>query len=110
MGLLPIPAPKLTQGASRAGFWRAAALYDKRLPPPSLKQNTECTITCSPSPPTSMPEICPKGPPGHTCPKAIGEQSIHHALKYLETTCKAMFNLHARPAVQAKPKLRTTQN
>ena len=24
MGLLPIPAPKLTQGASRAGFWRAA--------------------------------------------------------------------------------------
>jgi hypothetical protein len=31
MGLLPIPAPKLTQGASRAGFWRAAALYDKRL-------------------------------------------------------------------------------
>ena len=25
MGLLPIPAPKLTQGASRAGFWRAAA-------------------------------------------------------------------------------------
>ena len=24
----PIPAPKLTQGASRAGFWRAAALYD----------------------------------------------------------------------------------
>ena len=22
MGLLPIPAPKLTQGASRAGFWR----------------------------------------------------------------------------------------
>ena len=37
MGLLPIPAPKLTQGASRAGFWRAAALYDKRLPPPSLR-------------------------------------------------------------------------
>ena len=32
MGLLPIPAPRLTQGASRAGFWRAAALYDKRLP------------------------------------------------------------------------------
>ena len=31
MGLPPIPAPKLTQGASRAGFWRAAALYDKRL-------------------------------------------------------------------------------
>ena len=29
MGLLPIPAPKLTQGASRAGFWRAAALYDR---------------------------------------------------------------------------------
>ena len=27
MGLLPIPAPRLTQGASRAGFWRAAALY-----------------------------------------------------------------------------------
>ena len=37
MGLLPIPAPKLTQGASRAGFWRAAALYDKRLPPPSFR-------------------------------------------------------------------------
>ena len=36
MGLLPIPAPKLTQGASRAGFWRAAALYDKRFPPPSF--------------------------------------------------------------------------
>ena len=32
MGLLPIPAPKLTQGASRAGFWRAAALYDKKSP------------------------------------------------------------------------------
>ena len=27
MGLLPIPAPNITQGASRAGFWRAAALY-----------------------------------------------------------------------------------
>ena len=26
MGLLPIPAPKLTQGASRAGFWRAESL------------------------------------------------------------------------------------
>ena len=37
MGLLPIPAPRLTQGASRAGFWRAAALYDKRLPPPSFR-------------------------------------------------------------------------
>ena len=36
MGLPPIPAPRLTQGASRAGFWRAAALYDKRLLPPSL--------------------------------------------------------------------------
>ena len=35
MGLLPIPAPKLTQGTSRAGFWRAA-LYDKTLPPPSF--------------------------------------------------------------------------
>ena len=32
MGLLPIPAPRLTQGASRAGFWRAAALYDKTRP------------------------------------------------------------------------------
>ena len=31
MGLLPIPAPRLTQGASRTGFCRAAALYDKRL-------------------------------------------------------------------------------
>ena len=30
MGLLPIPAPKLTQGASRAGFWRAAALYGRQ--------------------------------------------------------------------------------
>ena len=37
MGLLPIPAPRLTQGASRAGFWRAAALYDKRLLPPSFR-------------------------------------------------------------------------
>ena len=37
MGLLPIPAPKLTQGASRAGVWRAAALYDKRLLPPSFR-------------------------------------------------------------------------
>ena len=37
MGLPPIPAPKLTQGASRAGFWRAAALYDKRLLPPSFR-------------------------------------------------------------------------
>ena len=32
MGLPPIPAPRLTQG-----FWRAAALYDKRLPPPSFR-------------------------------------------------------------------------
>ena len=32
MGLPPIPAPKLTQGASRAGFWRAAALYDNLRP------------------------------------------------------------------------------
>ena len=37
MGLLPIPAPRLTQGASHAGFWRAAALYDKRLLPPSFR-------------------------------------------------------------------------
>ena len=37
MGLLPIPAPRLTQGASRADIWRAAALYDKRLLPPSVK-------------------------------------------------------------------------
>ena len=37
MGLPPSPAPKLTQGASRAGFWRAAALYDKRLLPPSFR-------------------------------------------------------------------------
>ena len=36
MGLLPIPAPKLTQGASRAGV-RGAALYDKRLLPPSFR-------------------------------------------------------------------------
>ena len=27
MGLLPIPAPRLTQGASRAGFWRAAGKH-----------------------------------------------------------------------------------
>ena len=31
MGLLPIPSPRFTQGASRAGIRRAAALYDKRL-------------------------------------------------------------------------------
>ena len=37
MGLLPIPAPRLTQGASHAGIWRAAALYDKRLLPSSFK-------------------------------------------------------------------------
>ena len=37
MRLLPIPAPTLTQGASRAGIRRAAALYDKRLLPPSFK-------------------------------------------------------------------------
>ena len=37
MGLLPIPAPRLTQGAGRACIWRAAALYDKRLLPPSFK-------------------------------------------------------------------------
>ena len=28
MGLLPIPSPRFTQGASRAGIRRAAALYD----------------------------------------------------------------------------------
>ena len=39
MGLLPIPAPRLTQGASHAGFWRAAALYDKRLLPPSFRSS-----------------------------------------------------------------------
>ena len=33
MGLLPIPAPRLTQGASRAGFWRAAALSKGKLSP-----------------------------------------------------------------------------
>ena len=37
MGLLPVPAPRLTQGASRAGTWRAAALYDKRLLPPPFR-------------------------------------------------------------------------
>ena len=37
MGLLPILAPRLTQGASRAGIWRAAALYDKRLLPPPFR-------------------------------------------------------------------------
>jgi len=36
MGLLPIPSPRFTQGASRAGIRRAAALYDKRLLPPSF--------------------------------------------------------------------------
>ena len=46
MGLLPIPAPKLTQGASRAGFWRAAALYDKRLPPPSVSFLTRALFAC----------------------------------------------------------------
>ena len=37
MGLLPIPSPRPTQGAGRAGNWRAAALYDKTLLPPSFK-------------------------------------------------------------------------
>ena len=36
MGLLPIPSPTFTQGASRAGIGRAAALYDKWLLPPSF--------------------------------------------------------------------------
>ena len=36
MGLLPIPSPRFTQGASHAGIRRAAALYDKRLLPPSV--------------------------------------------------------------------------
>ena len=36
MGLLPIPSPRFTQGASRVGIRRAAALYDKRLLPPSF--------------------------------------------------------------------------
>ena len=36
MGLLPIPSARFTQGASRAGIRRAAALYDKRLLPPSF--------------------------------------------------------------------------
>ena len=35
MGLLPIPSPRFIQGASRAGI-RRAALYDKRLLPPSF--------------------------------------------------------------------------
>ena len=42
MGLLPIPAPRLTQGASRAGFWRAAALYDKRHNRPREREGKEC--------------------------------------------------------------------
>ena len=44
MGLLPIPAPRLTQGASHAGFWRAAALYDKRLLPPSFVMPTQMNV------------------------------------------------------------------
>ena len=49
MGLLPIPTPRLTQGASRAGFWRAAALYDKRLPPPSFRLPHVGLETCETS-------------------------------------------------------------
>ena len=44
MGLLPIPAPKLTQGASRAGFWRAAALVGASVEHPisNIKVHGEC--------------------------------------------------------------------
>ena len=62
MGLLPIPAPKLTQGASRAGFWRAAALYDKRLPPPSFMLPHVRPVHASWAPPrcweTEHPPAC----------------------------------------------------
>ena len=47
MGLLPIPSPRFTQGASRAGIRRAAALYDKRLLPPSFtfaQRAPHCTV------------------------------------------------------------------
>ena len=30
----------------------------------------------------------------------VGEQSIHHELKYPETTCRAMFHLHAKACFQ----------
>ena len=33
-----------------------------------------------------------------------GEQSIHHALKDRETMCRAIFNLHARPAFSSSSK------
>ena len=36
-GFYPFQLPDSPKGASRAGFWRAAALYDKRLLPPSFK-------------------------------------------------------------------------
>ena len=75
MGLLPIPAPKLTQGVSRAGFWRAAALYDKRLPPPSFR-------------------LPVKGGGG------LLEQSIPSCARFLSTTCRTVFNL---PSLLAKP-------
>ena len=39
--------------------------------------------------------------------EAWGEQSIHHALKYPETTCKAMFKLHARPAFSSSSETET---
>ena len=51
MGLLPIPAPRRNQGASHAGIWRAAALYDKRLLPPSFKLHHVRPVHASWAPP-----------------------------------------------------------
>ena len=39
--------------------------------------------------------------------RGYGEQSIHHTLKYLKTTCKAMSNLHARPAFSSSSETET---
>ena len=50
MGPSPIPSPRFTQRVSRAGFRRAAALYDKRLPPlsfESVHRTPTPTPTCA---------------------------------------------------------------
>ena len=44
MGLLPIPAPRLTQGASRAGFWRV-----------TKADKSDSSVACRPR---SEPMIC----------------------------------------------------
>ena len=65
MGLLPIPSPRFTQGASRAGIRRAAALYDKRLlpdkgpcKPPLTPSDSSRWRSLSPPPPMRRPSIC----------------------------------------------------